>query len=207
MDDKPASATSFDAFDFIGLVAPGLIFNLGCRVLFPEVAANIPQSSFSIGDLGILATVAFATGHLLQGLGNILESAIWLLLGGWPTEKLLLPTSRLLTEPQKTKIRSQLLTSSAAESRKLAGSEVRAMYVAIARSASTSRIDKFGRNYVFARGLVSCLALLFLLYGAVGAPTKLGVILLLLGTVLAVGRMHRVASQYARELGVTFLSL
>lgn len=172
MDDKSISASTFDAFDFIGIVAPGLLFILGCRFLFPTFMASLPQSSFTLGDFAVLAVVSFATGHLMQGLGNILESVFWSLLGGWPTERLVAQSSSLLTKSQKAQIQSRLST----DSNKLARAEVRAMFVAARSRADTARIDKFGRNYVFARGLFSSLLLLLFLYLIFGVPTEIGII-------------------------------
>ena len=67
----------FDFYEFAGIVMPGAILLVGLTQVSPKIAAIIPSKDMSLGSLGLFLILAYATGHLLQAAGNLVESVWW----------------------------------------------------------------------------------------------------------------------------------
>jgi hypothetical protein len=82
----------------------------------------------------------------------------------------------------------------------------RQVYASLQLSGKTDRVDMLNGNYGLCRGIVSALVVLIVLllwhHGMAGVRPAL---LLLLGLIAAIYRMHRFGRYYARELFVAFL--
>jgi hypothetical protein len=65
-------ASKFNAYEFIGILAPGGTILFGLALIFPELKAVFFEQGFSLGDLGLFVILAFVAGHLIQAVGNAL---------------------------------------------------------------------------------------------------------------------------------------
>jgi len=79
-------STKFDAYEIIGVITPGSILLFGLALVFPDLKALFFAEGFSLGDLGLFLVLSFVAGHLIQAVGNLIESIVWWPLGGMPTE-------------------------------------------------------------------------------------------------------------------------
>ena len=62
---------------------------------WPHAKDAILSKDFSLGSFGIFLICAFVLGYLVQAIGNIVESAVFGLTGGLPTNKVLKANSDL----------------------------------------------------------------------------------------------------------------
>lgn len=208
---------NFDLYEFTSLILPGSIALYGLGLLYPELKL-ITEKEFSVGDLGLFVILAYASGHIVQGFGNIIES-LWWGIAGKPTDWIRTGKSDLLSSHQMTllekDIPKKLGLHDAANfkiSKRLSEKEwfsiTRQMYAAVAAASRSSRVDIINSNYGLCRGMTVSMLLLTIM-----SVIKLGLnawgisFLLLLLTIILFFRMKRFGKHYARELFVQFLQL
>lgn len=175
----------------------------------PEVGQHI-----SVGGLGIFIVLAYAVGHLVQAIGNLIEAVWWKYWGGMPTNWLRTKPARLLAEQQISLLQERLRKQPGLASFEITSSSLsdwhaitRQIYAAVAGAGRASRVDTFNGNYGLNRGLAAgLLAVLALLPTQTSMDWRL-VVCVLVGAALALYRMHRFARHYARELFIQFLEL
>ena len=80
------SQSQFNAYEYIGVIAPGAVLSLGVILLWPETKEIFFSSNISVGELGLFLIIAYVAGHLLQSVGNAIEKALWKCFGGMPTD-------------------------------------------------------------------------------------------------------------------------
>lgn len=207
---------NFDFYEFTGILVPGALTLALLGLLLPSIPPMLQGGgSVSVGGLGIFVLLAYAVGHLIQGVGNILESIFWKLQGGMPTEWIRSKPERLLSRGQVLDLISRIrplsriaLEESLAD---LSPKEwigiTRQAYAMVQTAGRSGRIDIFNGNYGLMRGLSAglflCLAVLpFSPTRSVGMAGVLGAC-----TVVALARMHRFGVHYGRELFTEFLLL
>lgn len=205
----------FDFYEFTGILAPGALFLAGLIYLWPDLFRFDSFKDVSVGGFGFFVLLAYAAGHLVQAVGNIIESMWWKAFHGMPTDWVRRSTQSLLAPAQIDRLRSLLgarLRLNVPESLSdMTGAAwyaiTRQIYAAVNAEGRAQRIDTFNGNYGLNRGLVaasSALALLVL----TGEPQQLRLCLIFLLVAIVAGiRMHRFAKHYARELFVQFLQL
>lgn len=204
----------FDFYEFAGIVVPGAIALVGISMLFPSAQRLFGPEAISVAGLGLFLMLAYAAGHLVQAVGNLLESAWWKLCGGMPTDWVTKPDQELLATAQIRMLerRMQALTGT---TQSVVGTErkdwyplVRQIYAAVSAAGRAGRVDTFNGSYGLNRGIASALivvgaALLFLK----GFGEWRVALLIVAGVAVAIYRMHRFGRHYARELFVQFLAL
>ena len=204
----------FSVYEQVGIVTPGAVFLFVAMFYVPELRDVLAKDGISIGGLGVFLLVAFATGHLLAALGNVVEAAYWRAKGGMPTSWIVGSNPRLLSAEQIARLEaavSQRLDLGLKPLRDLDARIwfpiSRQIYSDVERHGHVSRVDTFNGTYGLNRGL--CAAMLALAVGSVMLqpahwPVSLGVAAL--GGIY-LSRMHGSGVDYARELYNQFLLL
>lgn len=205
--------SQFNAYEYIGVIAPGAVLSLGVMLLWPQTKEIFLNSNVSVGELGLFLIIAYVAGHLLQSVGNAMEKVLWKVFGGMPTDWVLNQKQNLISSQQRIRLQAIILrapNASALEnlSARQWHSVVREMYIDIEKAGRTNRIDSFNRTYGLLRGIASA----FLVLGIVipirdadnleAAAWVLGA-----GFVPAIIRMFRFARNYGRELLIEYVSL
>lgn len=197
----------FDPYEYTGVIVPGSVLVVTLALIFPDLVPSI-KTSLSLGDLGLVLILAFIAGHFVHAGGNLWESIIWKIMGGWPTASVMNTSSKLLGREQQERLR-QKLTNDFGEKTATAFGEgrgqMRELFVHIRQYGSVDRIEKFNRNYGLMRGT----AVAFLIAATlvlVFHPDKCTIALLLAATALVFTiRMVRFGKHYAREAFAEYL--
>jgi hypothetical protein len=197
---------NFDFYEYAGFIIPGAVLLLGLLWLFPEQRVLFAKEGVTFGELGLFVIVAYAAGHLVQGVGNFIE---WICskVGGYPTQKLL--AGAYLSTEQHKRLDEILRTAfDVAQPSKItpaaARSVAREAYAIVAAAGKAARVDTFNGNFGLLRGLAAAFLVLFVAAIIVGKSIWILVTLAVLFA-LAVQRMHRFSRHYAIELFVQFL--
>lgn len=200
----------FNAYEYVGVIAPGSVIMFGATMIYPDLKALISGDGVTIGGLGIFIILAYIVGHLLQGLGNFFEKIFWSCFGGLPTQWVLKSKQSLLAAFQADKLFDSVKrmypkfdTTNITEKDWFL--ITREIYVHVQRAGCSDRIDSFNRTYGLLRGisvaLIMAAALTAFLYPLKWkAYTLIGV-----AAVLAIYRMYRFGTYYGRELFIAFL--
>jgi hypothetical protein len=204
----------FDFYEFAGIVLPGAILIAGLSRVVPSIGSVVPVKDISLGSLGLFLILAYAAGHVLQSIGNLIEF-LWWYFPGMPTDWVRTDRGHLLSPLQRNALEQQLPKKLVLEgafsfstvTAKQWFAISRQIYAAVAAATRASRIDTFNGNYGLNRGLAAA----FLLVGiAVVIENRAHwpyTVALACAVALALLRMHRFGRHYARELFVQFLQL
>jgi len=206
----------FDFYEFTGIIVPGTVVLAGAALCIPAVKQAAFDQDLSVGEAAISLILAYGLGQLLAALGNLIEKGWWRAWGGMPSDW---PRSgkhhliaagqiSLLDEQIKSKLGLPIKSSLQGLPARDWYSVVRQVYAKVAAGSAAQRVDIFNGNYGLNRGLAAALlAVLVVVVLTQGMHPWRAELLLLLGTVMAVYRMHRFGVHYARELFVQFLGL
>lgn len=205
----------FDFYEFVGVLAPGATFILAMSLLFEQIGTFLQKPTFSLGDLGVIVIISYVVGHLIQGAGNILEEIYWLIWGGKPTDWVRSNKHKLVSDGQiqelDIRLNENLKREKVSSIRELSPSSwssiINEMYGSIKSADLDKRAYIFNGNYGLMRG-VSAAIIIILATLLIRDPEiwKVG-ILLLVGLILAIFRMHRFGCYYAREVITSFLNI
>ncbi len=207
---------SFDFYEFAGVLTPGAVVLYVVSRICPETAPFIQGKDFTLGDLGLFVILAYVTGHLVQAFGNLVEKALWKPFGGLPTNWLLKKHQELLSQIQVTALSEKVRDLTGIRLDKpIADLSVkdwfpitRQIYAAVSAAGRAQRIDTFNGNYGLFRGIASALVLCAVFNMTIHWPQGWRVSLgFIVAGALALVRMHRFGTHYARELFVQFLQL
>ena len=197
----------FDPYEYTGVIVPGSVLVLTLALIFPDLVPSI-TSSLSLGDLGLVLILAFIAGHFVQAGGNLWETVVWKCLGGWPTESVMTPTSKLLNGQQKDRLREKLTTDFGDDTASAFGEgrgQMRELFVHVRQQGSIERIEKFNRNYGLMRGTaVAFLVASGLVVGFQPDKIEIAALLVVTSMVFTV-RMVRFGKHYAREVFAEYL--
>ncbi len=206
---------SFDQFEFTGILVPGVITLYGLTRLFPDAIGFVSDKDISVGDLGIFVVLAYAAGHLIQALGNLLELVFWQIRGGKPTDWVRNNDRSYLSTEQTPALEERIsilypkaLAKTIAErSKNDWGALTKQIYAIVETAGRSRRVDIFNGNYGMFRGIAAALIVcwvsaIFSNYNSAGSLILIGAL-----AVLALIRMNRFGIDYARELFIQFVSL
>lgn len=202
----------FDAYEYIGVIAPGAVVVFALTFVSPQMKQFIVSGGTTVGGLGFYLILSFIAGHLLQGLGNWFEKVFWNFFSGMPTSRVKAKNQTLLAAEQRVLLATKIseLYPEIVDLEQLEEKEwyaiTRELYTIIESAGRSSRIDAFNRNYGLLRGvgvsfLITTLGSFFFM-GLTG--WKITVVLAFC-SILAIYRMHRFGILYARELFVQYL--
>ncbi len=195
----------FSFYEFVGILVPSTVLLFFTNYIL-AFALNISLFDFGkLGDSVIFLVVVYGLGHVLNSLGNLLETILWKLFNGIPTQWLTKKprfASPLFDVDDEAKIQEKVWQRFGKSEYKDYG---RLVYTLLFNKNHTARIDIFNGNYSLFRGLAVC----FILLGSLSAflvGWQVTVIALTLA-LLSLYRMVRFAKYYAREVYSTFLIL
>jgi hypothetical protein len=193
-------------YEFVGILMPGSIILFGTNFILLRGTKNELFDMAKIGETVVFLVLAYATGHFVQAIANILEKPLWWIFGGMPTDWLLKPNrfkKKLFPEPLNQQICDKVTA-------KYGGNVThvgRLVYNHIFLNSKTGRIDVFNGNYSLFRGLT----IASLLLGIISIPhyhlNWWQGILALSPSILMLRRMIRFANYYATETFRTFYNL
>ena len=202
-------SSKFDAYEMIGVITPGSIVLFGLALLFPDLKALFFAQGFSLGDLGLFLVLSFVAGHLIQAVGNLLETAVWTAFGGMPTDWLIEKPEKLIHQTQIDRLRQAVQSEFGCDLQQAEAAEwapiVTEMYAAVQAQGDTGRIDSFNRTYGLMRGVTAALGLLAVIALIVTWPAWKPAALVAVGALIAGYRMIRFGKRYGRELVVAYL--
>jgi hypothetical protein len=205
----------FDYYDFIGVLAPGAAFIFLLSIIFEKFGEFIQKPNFSLGDLGIIVFIAYITGHLLQGIGNIIEFVYWAIWNGKPTDWIRTNKHNLISAGQTHELELNLQNILKIEnvnslhelSAKAWGSIVNKLYGSIKFSGRDARAYTFNGNYGLMRGVAAGLFVTIVILLLKDVLLWKYALLCFAGFCLAIFRMHRFGCYYAREIITSYLNI
>ena len=202
----------FDAYEYVGVIAPGSVAIFAAAFLFPDVKQLLTGADVSVGGLGLFVIMSYVAGQLLQAVGNLVEYLAWLPLGGMPTQWVLKGHDRLLAPQQHEKLFRLVrhhypdFDRTSKDAAKSWVALTREIYARVRKADQSRRIDAFNRTYGLMRGIASgfLIATVMVLVREPGNLEAIG--LLLLGAALSIYRMCHFGKLYGRELLVSFIT-
>lgn len=204
---------NFDFYEFTGILIPGVVTLYIGTLLFPELTAFTDGKGLSVGDLGVFVILAYATGHLVGAIGNILECGYWKAWGGMPTDWVRDPKKTFLASEQSDKVKTKVQkllgihegkALSAWTAKEWFG-VTRQIHAVVEAENKAARIHTFNGNYGMFRGMASGLLVCLAVAPFSTNINGLGYAICGACAVLSLCRMHRFGKHYARELFVQFL--
>jgi hypothetical protein len=203
---------NFDFYEYAAVIIPGAVLILGLIYFFPEGRDLWGKDGLSFGEFGIFVILAYAVGHLVQGIGNYIERAFWPVFGDLPTTQII-KKGKHLSPSQHTLLLKAIKTDfgvTDADLNKPTGTlqlpVVRAIYGAVARANRTQRVDTFLGNHGLSRGLAATFLVLLALsaypWKATLPPIALAILL-----VISLQRMRRFGWHYGSELITEYLAI
>ena len=227
----------FDFYEFVGVIVPGAVFLTGVAgsfgmyhgavdiivpgaVFLTGVALESPWDPWekfwlerigdpSIGGLVLGVILAYAAGHLVQAVGNMVEKAWWWAWGGMPSDWPRSGSHTLIAPHQVSQLEERVRTLLHQPDFKLSStgrrdwySIVRQVYAAVAGDSRSSRVDVFNGNYGLCRGLAASFLALIPSVALIDWPGWGVVAGLGLAAGIALYRMHRFGVHYGREVFV-----
>lgn len=203
----------FNAYEYIGVIAPGAIIVAGASLAFPEFKALIGNDSVSVGGLGLFLIFSFVLGHLLQAFGNLFEQFVWKCCGGLPSDWVRVDRHGLLSAHQIQKMTAKLSANHpdfkgpSTVSNKEWYSLTREIYASVAATGRTERIDSFNRTYGLLRGIAVAFTFSTVAAGFLLSMDEWKVVAALAtASLTATYRMYRFGVHYARELFVQYIA-
>ncbi|HEY4135672.1 MAG TPA: hypothetical protein VGO34_10705 [Alphaproteobacteria bacterium] len=201
----------FDPYEYIGVIVPGSVAIFGTIYLYPDVKAMFGGNDFNVGGLGLFLIASLVVGHLIQGIGNLMEMAWWRAHGGMPSDWLLKNNQKLVSETQKQRLldlcSQHMKIDCGALTTRQWYPAVREMYSVLESAGRAKRVDAFNRTYGLLRG-ISAGCLVFAALAAATAPERhelwIGGLVV---AIIAFYRMQRFGKRYAREIFVAYLGM
>ena len=204
----------FEFYDFAGVLVPGTLVLTGIYFASPALRDLLPIKDMSAGAAGFLAVIAYATGQLVQAVGNGVEWVWWRLFGGMPTKWPRCDPPKLLS-PSETAQLAERISQRLGFPRtdRIADLSTEDWNAAVGQMATHVRsrrlsghLDVFDGVYGLTRGVVAALMIDIALLLAGGGVGRWELELMLVAALAAaLFRMHRFGKHYARELFRQFL--
>ena len=203
---------SFDAYEYVGVIIPGALPTLVASLFVPEVASLISSEGVELGTLGIFLIMSFVVGHVVQLIGNWIETIEGLL--GWGKDSLVLNEKRRPIDSFRwqrflSALRSEDIIGQEKLNSSLWQGIRKEVYAALQAAKRTQRIDAFNRTYGMCRGMVAGTILtigIVLVLGGTEHQSKAFLTFALLTVPLYI-RMRRFSRHYFTEIVSQFLAL
>jgi hypothetical protein len=201
-------------YEQVGIVIPGSVFLFGLMFYVHQFKDVLAKDGMSVGGLGVFVLIAYATGHILAAIGNVIEGLYWRIRGGMPSNWIIGEKPRLLSTDQIERVHGLVAARFTVELPVMARIETkqwfplfRQIYSDVETHGKVSRADAFNGGYGLNRGLgAATLALtITAMLNSMGDYCVWGG--LLAASCMYFYRMHRFGVHYAREVYVQFLIL
>ena len=205
----------FDFYEFAGIITPGTITLVGVVAVFPGLQGLLLNKELTVGDFALVLILAYAAGHMVQAVGNLLEWCWWNVQGGMPSQWVRSDKGNLLAVPQRNALPNRMSERFNMDdigkyenlSPEAWYALTRQAYAAVAKAGQSARIDRFNGNYGLNRGLAASLMLIAVVVLAANYHHWKYAAILTALAIVACARMHRFGKHYARELFVQFLEM
>ena len=196
---------AIDFYGFVGVIVPGTILLVSVSLLFKNKELESLLAPENIGGLGIHLILAYIFGHLLQSIGNIIESVYWGLWQGMPTDW---PVSKSRNRKFSQAIDvickytgHEAPSGSRKEQIRLWKFLVSQARIAIYAKGRAARLQVFVSTYGMFRGVLAAIAVVALIgWKSTEVQTIILYPVLITIAILAGHRMHRFGVHYAEEL-------
>ncbi len=198
----------FSFYEFAGVLLPGAVLLLGCLWVNPDTKDLIVAKDHSTGSFGIFVIAAYIAGHLIQALGNLIESLAWKH-SGKPTHWITKASPKYLSSDQIAALPdaiAKLTGRSAPNLATLTKEQTNSLRGQLAarldKEGRATRMEAFNGNYGMFRGITAA-SIVVALYGLVSsnwnwcAPEFYAPLIL---AALAAFRFYRFGVHYAAEL-------
>lgn len=201
-------------YEQVGILIPGSALLLGLVVMLPAARSLIAVEGVTVGGLGLFLLAAYALGHGVAAVGNLVEAIYWKAFGGMPSRWVTRDQPRLLTQEQVDRLRAKATARFEFEWPSPPGfpsSRWDRMFGQLYRDTLTrnpGRIEAFNGNYGLNRGLAAA-ALCIAIVAPISRPDFNGWMIAVVAVVAAViylYRMHRFAVHFATEVYFGFLN-
>jgi len=100
----------FDFYEFAGVIAPGTVILLAAGLIWPDYLGALHKLAVTLGGFGLALVLAYVGGHLLQAVGNLLESVWWKINGGRPSDWPCTGKGDLLSKAQIKQLQERVRT-------------------------------------------------------------------------------------------------
>lgn len=203
----------FDAYEYVGVIAPGSIAIFAVALLYPELKGLVVGTEVSLGGLGLFLIMSYVAGHLVQAVGNCIEAILWFALKGMPTTWVLSEKQTLIAPPQREalleaiKRRYPEFHAGSKSASKEWQAITREIYVRVRKADQAQRIDAFNRTYGMLRGIAAGFILVAILLAVRGTADMDFLLVLVALFFLSLIRMYHFGVLYGRELLVTYVSV
>jgi hypothetical protein len=204
----------FQFYEHAGIIIPGSCFLFGLFFVMRDVRQVFVHEDFPLSALVLFLLIAYAAGHLISDVGNIVEKLWWGVQGGMPMDWLTRTASFLISEKQRERLLILLRSRLDVDIPSVAGLDHRRwqpvvglIQADLAATGRTGRIDIINANYGMSRGIAAAtliVAVLNLILNFRDWDTTLG---FALAGAIALYGMHRLAINYAKEVVLQFLQL
>ena len=196
----------FSFSEFTGVIVPGATLLLGMAVISEPLQQFFASDKFGAGQLGLFVVASYIVGHLVQGVGNLVESGWWAF-RGMPSTWIRRQKVPFLNDDQLKRLRDMLKSLLGHDPGELTKLDARAcrnitgqLYAKLEKEGRAARIEIFNGNYGLFRGIASSLLVV-----TVVTITKHGFwsqANLITSAILLVAllRMNRFGVHYASEL-------
>lgn len=199
-------------YEQVGILIPGALFLSVLLVIVPGADVYLSTKDISIGTFGVFLIVAYASGHAIAAVGNLLETMWWKLWGGMPTDWVIYRRDWVLNHLQKEALHKAVNAAFGHSINKvegLQGKEWRPIGRQVYRyalSLNASRIETFNGNYGLNRGLAAALLTLAIVNLFLHSKPPVLSAALLVGGLVFGYRAHRFGVHFAREVYLVFLN-
>lgn len=200
-------------YEQAGIVVPGSVFLFGLFVIQPDLHDILAKDGITVGGLGVFVLLAYATGHLMAAIGNLLEKVLWWPFGGMPSNWVVNSKQSFLTEEQTALLESRLRTRLALGEIKVQGmarekwnKTFQQLYRDVLAN-NAGRSETFNGNYGLNRGLAASTLALAVALPLFVANACLPVAALLCVCLVYLYRAYRFGIHFAREIVTRFLLL
>ena len=183
-------------------------------VLIAGSMAILPQNVISLLTSGVASAVfmlaiGFGLGHLVQGVGNLVEWCFWKPWRGRPTDWLRLDDQRCFDRGWRGKILYcfGIVPDHEVESKEWDGYVRRIIEAVTGPADGHRRLLVFNGNYGLFRGLATVFLLLIPINLVFGSINWIQIGLLLMLTCISFFRMYRFGIYYAKTLFASFINM
>jgi hypothetical protein len=150
--------SSFDAYEYVGVIVPGALPTLAAALLFPELSSFFHSEGFALGDFGIFLIISFVVGHVVQMVGGLIER-VEDSLGMGKADRALKNKEKWFGEAQWMAFESFFADLVPGNPPSIDKSNydqaVRTVYAVVRSDGRADRVDAFNRNFGMCRGLVA----------------------------------------------------
>lgn len=205
---------TFTFYEFAGIIAPGALALMGIAFLFPSTREVLIVKDLSIGGMGLFSVISYVAGHLIQALGNVMEWLWWWTCGGMPTDWIRTMKGGLLSNAQIDSLMKRVAvlidSKNGFKLEEISSNDwqaiTRQVHAVVVARGNTERLEAFNGNYGLTRGIAAALVIIAVSILLQDVSHWKMALIVFVGAVIALFRMHRFAKHYARELFIQFLS-